>query len=261
MAVAFTVTALFHADVDAQGGAYATGVLVLMTSGACAVTISSWRTAMGLPFLLIALVFIYTTGANIQERPEGLHIASIFIFVMISTSLLSRALRSTELRIRDVQLDPTAAALLAEDEDQVIHIIAKRPRPPETEAVFDEAAHYMRGLHNLSPTERIYFLQVERGDASEFEHVLHVTGARVGQHAVLRATSPAIANSIAAFLVYLEKTTGHCPHAYFHWTEGNPIGNVLRFLVLGEGDVAPLVHEVLRRAVPDPQRRPIIHVS
>jgi hypothetical protein len=51
------------------------------------------------------------------------------------------------------------------------------------------------------------------------------------------------------------------PHAYFEWTEGNPIGNLFRFLFFGEGDVAPLTHEVLRRAVPDVNHRPVIHVS
>src|SRR6202034_539106 len=39
--VAFMVTRLFHANVDAQGGAYATGVLVLITSAAFAVTIAA----------------------------------------------------------------------------------------------------------------------------------------------------------------------------------------------------------------------------
>jgi hypothetical protein len=261
MAVAFTVTILFRADVDAQGGAYATGVLVLMTSGACAVTISVWRTLLRWPFLLIALVFCYTTGLNIFERPEGIRIASIFIVVMIVTSLLSRALRSTELRIRRVELEPEVVAMLAEDDDQLIRVVAKRPRPDDSARSFDEAAAYIRELHGLAPDERIYFLQVERGDASEFEDVLCVEGVEVGKHAVLRAKSPVIANSIAAFLVHLERSTGKAPHVYFHWTEGNPVGNLLRFLVLGEGDVAPLVHEVLRRAVREPHRRPVVHVG
>src|SRR5439155_14971278 len=99
--VAFTVTILFRASVDAQGGAYATGVLVLMTSAACAVTISLWSQPLRWPFLLIAFVFVYTTLLNIHERPEGIKIASFFIGAMIFTSILSRALRSTELRICD----------------------------------------------------------------------------------------------------------------------------------------------------------------
>ena len=37
------VTLIFHANVDAQGGAYATGVLVLMFSAACAAAISLWK--------------------------------------------------------------------------------------------------------------------------------------------------------------------------------------------------------------------------
>src|SRR5262249_23933827 len=41
--IAFTVTVIFRADVDAQGGSYATGVLVLMSSAAVAVTLSTWR--------------------------------------------------------------------------------------------------------------------------------------------------------------------------------------------------------------------------
>jgi hypothetical protein len=47
---------------------------------------------------------------------------------MVVTSLISRAMRSTGLRIRDVELDEQAIAMLAEDEDRVIRLIARRPR-------------------------------------------------------------------------------------------------------------------------------------
>src|SRR6185437_6429284 len=125
LSVSFMVTLLFHANVDAQGGAYATGVLVLITSAALAVTISSWTTRLRLPFLLVAVVFVYTTVLNIYERPEGIKIATFFIVTMVSTSLISRALRSTELRIKSVTLDEKASALLAEYDAATIRLIAR----------------------------------------------------------------------------------------------------------------------------------------
>ncbi len=63
--VAFFVTVRFHANVDAQGGAYATGVLVLITSAACAVTLSVWGKRARWAYLLVTLIFIYTTAMNI----------------------------------------------------------------------------------------------------------------------------------------------------------------------------------------------------
>lgn len=260
MAISFAVTFLFHADVDAQGGAYATGVLVLMTSAAIAVTLTVWKSWARLPFFLIALVFIYTTALNIYERPEGLKIASFFILAIIVTSLISRAMRSTELRIETVHFDNEAQKLLAEDEDGVIHLVARKPRK-ETPEDLDRVEKAVRAAHGLAPDERIYFLEIEPGDASTFESTLAITGCRVGKHSVLCGASPVVANAIAAVLIQLESQTGKVPHAYFNWTEGNPVGNLFKFLFLGSGDAAPLVHEVLRRAIPDMKHRPIVHVS
>src|SRR5687767_10138819 len=125
--IAFAVTIIFNADVDAQGGAYATGVLVLMTSASVAVTIAGWRSRLRIPFAFITAVFAYTTVVNIFERPEGIRIASFFIILTIATSLLSRALRATELRINNVIFDDEARRMIESDEDKIIRIVAHRP--------------------------------------------------------------------------------------------------------------------------------------
>ncbi len=260
LSIGTAVTLLFHANVDAQGGAYATGVLVLITSAAVAVTIASWHSRARFPFLLIAIAFGYTTALNVYERPEGMKISFFFIASIVITSLVSRAMRSTELRITSVELEPSAAALLDEDEDQLIRLVARKPQRDD-EVKLAEADRRFRESHGLAPDERVYFFELEKGDASEFADCICVSGERIGNYAVLRARSPAVANAIAAMLIYLEQRTGKVPHVYFAWTEGNPIGNLFKFLFLGQGDAAPLTHEVLRRAVPDPKHRPCVHVS
>jgi hypothetical protein len=266
MATAFAVTVLFKADVDAQGGAYATGVLVLITSAAIAVTLHFWKNLrLRFGFFAVSIIFIYTTALNIYERPEGLKIACFFIFTIITTSLISRAMRSTELRITEVEFSPEAVRLLAEDKDRIIRLIACNPKNKEGRRKpqdLDDIDRFVRARNGLSAHESVFFLEVERTDASDFEHkLLFIEGRTIGSHRMLSAKSPAIANSIAALLIKLESQTGQTPHAYFKWTEGNPVANIVRYIFFGEGDTAPLTHEVIRRAVPNINRRPIVHVS
>jgi catechol 2,3-dioxygenase-like lactoylglutathione lyase family enzyme len=78
---------------------------------------------------------------------------------------------------------------------------------------------------------------------------------------VLRCSSPAIPNAIAGLLLDLRDRTGTIPHAYFGWTEGNPVTYLLKFLAFGEGDTAPVCREVLRKAEPNQERRPRVHVG
>ncbi len=106
--VAVIITLVFEASVDAQGAAYATGVLVLMASAAVAVTISAKRKGQrwrSIGFGIISVIFLYTTGANVVERPDGIRIAALFILGIIAVSLFSRFRRSTELRTTSVTLD------------------------------------------------------------------------------------------------------------------------------------------------------------
>jgi hypothetical protein len=255
------VTLLFDADVNSQGGAYATGVLVLMGSAALAVTLAAqgagrpWR-----GYMLLTLIFTYTTAVNIIERPEGIKIASIFIITIIVMSMTSRVLRSTELRVHGVDADPSAMQFIHAAADAPVRIIANRPDLGDVE----EYAHKLREAresHHLPPDERVLFVEVRPGDVSQFSDTLKVTGVDVGGHRVLRCVSPAIPNAIAALLLYCRDETGKIPHAYFGWTEGNPIAYLLKFLALGEGDTAPVTREVLRQAEPNPMRRPRIHVG
>jgi len=258
--ISFAVTLIFHANVDAQGGAYATGVLVLMSSAAIAVTIFHWRTWLRWGFLLISVIFVYTTFANMVQRPEGIKIAFAFIGLTILSSLLSRALRATELRIREVIMDDSCKEFLSHDRDQVIRLISHRPdnRTVEEYAALDALA---RAAHNLSRNEQLLFLEIERSDSSEFEASLKMTGVCVGPYKVLRASSPAVPNAIAAILIYLRGVTEHLPHIYFSWSEENPVKQTFRFLFLGEGDVPPVTHEILRQSIADPQQRPFVHVT
>src|ERR1700730_3455230 len=131
-AIAFAVTLLFRADVDAQGGAYATGVLVLMTSAAVAVTLSVWAGAhrvRSVCFGLITLVFVYTTLVNVIERPDGLKIGGFFIAAIVLSSLVSRVWRTTELRVKKITLDREAQRFIDEmDAHGELRIIANQPR-------------------------------------------------------------------------------------------------------------------------------------
>lgn len=258
--ISFLVTLVFHASVDAQGGAYATGVLVLMSSAAIAVTISVWTSWMRWGFLLVSLVFAYTTFSNVVQRPEGIKIAAIFIGLIILTSLISRAFRSTELRIREIVLDDASREFLFRNHDQVIRLISHRPVHRSVEE-YESRDALARTAHNLNSNEQLLFLEIDRVDSSEFEASLRVTGACVGRYKILCASSPAVPNAIAAILIHIRDATGRRPHIYFKWTEGNPIKHMFRFLVFGEGDVPPLTHEVLRQSIADPQQRPFVHLG
>ncbi|HEV2707909.1 MAG TPA: hypothetical protein VGV59_18460 [Pyrinomonadaceae bacterium] len=260
--IAFFVTIAFKADVDAQAGAYATGVLVLMGSAAVAVTLMVWREGGWLRwgFLLISLVFAYTTVVNVIEQPEGIKIASFFIGAIIFTSLVSRVWRSTELRVDKMEFDETARAFIEESSRGVIRIIANRcDRGDLGEYQLKEKEK--REDNHIPPDEPVLFFEVTPGDASEFSGVMKITGANVGGYRVLRTVSPAVPNAIAAFLLHLRDTTGKIPHIYFGWSEGNPFAYLLRYIAFGEGDTAPVTREILRQAEEDPERRPTVHVG
>ncbi|KRE81697.1 hypothetical protein [Arthrobacter sp. Soil763] len=261
--IGFLITWLFEADVDAQGGAYATGVLVLMTSAAVAVTLSARRKRQGkrtIGFGVIAVVFIYTTIANIIERPEGIRIASIFILGIIVISLLSRARRSFELHATHVHLDRQALEFMSDELDGPLRLVAHEPLRLSPEA-YRQKLESAIAVSHLPLDYRALFLEVVVDDSSDFETELEVRGITRHGYRILEVHGPVVPNTIASVLLHIRDVTGLMPHIYFRWTEGNPLTNLLRFLAFGEGEIAPVTREVLREAEPDVTRRPWVHVG
>jgi hypothetical protein len=261
--ITFAVTLIFKADVDAQAGAYATGVLVLFMSAAFAVTLAVWKEGVGkrIMFTTILLVFIYTSIANIIERPEGLHIASFFIGAILLTSLISRTIRSLELRILDVKLDSTATRMIEDVLNSSGQICLLAHRPGGTD--YQQKEEEIRRIHKLTLDEATFvFLEVNLGDPSEFDDdCLDISGHEIGPFRIMRCESPAIPNAIAAILLHLRDRTKTLPHAYFGWTEGHPLAYVFKYIFLGEGETAPVTREILREVERDPNRRPIVIVG
>ncbi|HXR44334.1 MAG TPA: amino acid transporter, partial [Pseudolysinimonas sp.] len=131
-AIAVLITFIFNADVNAQGGAYATGVLVLITSASVAVFLSALhrkRRFGTIAFALISAIFAYTTVVNVIERPDGVRIAALFILAILVVSIVSRVQRSFQLRARSVTFDEAALDYVTTDAEEfgAIRIVANEP--------------------------------------------------------------------------------------------------------------------------------------
>jgi hypothetical protein len=263
--ISIGITIVFRADVNAQAGAYATGILAMMVSGAVAVTISAWRARQrrqAVAFAVLTLILLYALGDNIIEKPDGIAISAAFIAGIVVVSLISRVTRTTELRAERIEFDPAARRFVADSirHDGELNIVANRRQAGDA-AEYTAKEAEQRGMNPVPGRADLLFLEVDVIDPSDFSEVLRVHGVEVGGYRILRTGSPAAPNAIAAVLLALRDATGVRPHCYFEWAEGSPLAHLFRYLLLGRGDTAPVVREILRAAEPDPARRPAVHVG
>ncbi len=262
--ISYGVTFIFKADVDAQAGAYATGVLVLITSAALASAITSWQKGSQKRFVFtaISLVFIWTSIVNMTQRPEGVRIALFFVASILIVSFVSRALRSTELRVEEVKLDKKASEFITAatlEHWGEVRLLANRAGT----GFLKEKEARARAIHSIQEREgNFIFLEVEAEDVSEFsDTVLEVTGHEIDGHHVLRCKSLAVPNAIAAVLLHIRDKTKKMPHVYFGWTEGHPIMYTFKFIFFGEGETATLTREIIRSTETNEYKRPLVHVA
>ncbi len=261
------VTWVFKANVDAQGGAYATGVLALMTSACVAATIDIFRNRSGpwyrrlsWPLVLITLVFCYTTTANeIEKHYQGLTIASFFIGFILITSLVSRIVRARELRFSGFKLADPQSKLLW---DAIRHLeltILVPHRPGRRSLAEKEQA--IRKEHRIPRDMMVVFVEVELDDASDFtnEPVISVHEEE-GRYVLKVSEAASISHTLAALALEMAKS-GEPPEIHFGWTDASPLSGGLGFLLFGEGNVPWMVRELLKRAEKNPARRPLIIIA
>jgi hypothetical protein len=262
--ICFGITALYRADIDLQAGPYATGVLAVIMSASIAVFLAERRKgAVGASiwFGAVMVIFIYAFLNTIVENPSGLKMAAGFFVAIVVISLISRAVRSTELRTTNVEFDALAEHFIREAAQQgPVRVIANHPDERNTREYLLKEREEREASH-IPPGAPVLFLEVTVQDASDFATKVSVTGEEVGDYKVLRVESASIPNGLAATLLAIRDRTGKRPHAYFGWTEGNPLKFLSRFIFFGEGDIAPVTREILRQTESDPARRPAIHLG
>jgi hypothetical protein len=263
-AVSILITLAFQADVNAQAGAYATGILAMMVSAAVAVAISAARRRHRVStagFSLLTVILLYALVENVLEAPDGLAISMMFIAGILAVSLASRLTRALELRVDDVQLDAMAQLFIRDCARRTIRLVANEPDERDPAEYADKRRQVLSD-HDLTEDQDFIFVEITVADPSEFASQLDVHGVVMHQkYRVLTFESATVPNAIAALLLHIRNLTSRQPHIYLEWTEGNPAANLLRFLFFGVGEVAPVTREVLRRAEPDRSQRPHVHAA
>ncbi len=278
LVIAFTVINLlvtwcFSADVSSQGGAYATGVLVLMTSAAIGSLVDLsrkprpaepnlrlQRKAKIIAFGLIAIVFVYTTVANIVERPDGIIIASIFIACVMGMSIFSRIWRSRELRLNEFRFEDEADKMLWTDlcSDGGFRVLI--PHRPGSRSLTDKEIE-VRRKHRIPQEVPLLFLEVHSGDTSEFHNTPVISVRQEDDRFILVAREVAsVSHTIAQIAIELSKS-GAPLDIVFGWSIGNSMQLAVQFVLFGQGDVPNSVFDLLEQAIPDATKRPTVLVG
>jgi hypothetical protein len=236
------VTLVFHADVNAQGGAYATGVLVLMTSASFASAISLWSErarASSLYCWAIVIVFVYTTIVNMIERTDGIIIATVFIVFILVVGAISRYMRSTELRVEGHRfVDAESERLWDEMIRSKVNLLPVPGLDPDIRARYTKQIRSYFKLHGPLAFVTVNLLD----NRSEFLSPLEIR-VRKERDEYLTKASQAVARANA--IAYLSELV-HPAMVFLRLTRQNPMRQSFRYLLFGEGETGLMVYSILQ---------------
>ncbi len=256
-AIDVVITLIFGASVEAQSGAYATGVLVLILSAAFAATLALWRErgwGLALYMGIFCVVFAYTLADNCLERPDGLIIGTVFTLLMMLTCAVSRCIRSVELRIpHGYFADVESWRIGPELRGKKVHLvpIASSSAEARRKKRAEIARHYgVRGP--------FLFLHVNLLDnRSEFSAPVEVSLRKEGEDYVGEIFGAiAIANTIAYVSEAIDPIS-----IFIGLTRRDLMAQAVRYLLFGEGETGLIVYTILLRYwdwTPEEDVRPLI---
>lgn len=261
------VTLVFRANVEAQGGAYATGVMMLISSASVATIVDQYRQRQGSkfqriawPYVFIAAVFVYVTVTIVIEKPEGMAIASCFIVAVMISSLTSRLMRSTELRFVSFQFVNHETHFLWDSLRHLEFPVLVPHRAGGARSLAEKEVQ-IRQMHHLDATVPIVFIEATVGDASDFYHSPEMEISNEGDRFIIRVTNcVSIAHVLASIALELSKS-GSPPELHFGWSDENPLTMNLGFVLFGEGNIPWLVRELITKAQPDPAKQPRVIIG
>jgi hypothetical protein len=267
-AVVLLVTVVFRASPSSQQWAYATSVLVLLAGAAVAAAKDLARLAKGgLPRKLrIALAsgaagfFLAMTGLTALINHSGLTIAMAFVSAILVSSIISRWIRSTELRFEGFDFCDEAARKRWDELGRCGAKVLVPHRPG-----LSSLAERNRGLHEdyrLDPATRVIFIEAALGDPSNFYQKPRMKFEREGELEVIRVSHcVSVSHVLAAICLELCRDGGEPPEIIFGWSLEAPLAANLNFLLLGEGNIPWMVKELVRKAMPDSARQPRIMIG
>ncbi len=266
-AVNFALTILFRASVEHQRGAYATGVLAMVFAAAAVTTLHGWRhrprgwwvrrlpwhhaTVAGVSLILLLVV--------IATSPSGLLISCCFIGTILATSVVSRAIRTDELRTIGFDFVNDQSKFLWDSLRMSDFPVLVPHRPGRHERLQKEET--LRKDHQLDPKTQIVFLEVAVDDPSNFYQRLMIEVVNEDNNIVVKVTRCAsIAHAIAAVALELSRYS-EPPGLHFGWSEMDLLAASWSYLAFGEGNVPWKVRELILRAEPDRKRQPRIVIG
>jgi hypothetical protein len=267
VAIKFVVTVYFRADLEAQRFAYATAVLSLLTAAAVACAVDRWQSRPLAPhwrrfpwfFATIALGFAAAMSQAVWTQPAGLRIAGLFVVAIVTTSMVSRTLRTTELRFQGFEYVSDNARFLWESLRTMDFPVLVPHRSGQMSLSAKETT--IREYHRLPRDVPVVFVEAELGDPSGFDTLPMLDVAQEDGRFVIRVERcTSIAHVLAAVALEMSKASVP-PELHFGWSGERPLTANLHFVLFGHGNVPWMVYYLLGRAEPDAGRRPRVIIG